>query len=91
MQAIFQATRGNLMVVDLQGIISKAISTGEPTVFLTDPAIHCKDRTRFGRTNLGERGFKEFFSTHECNIYCQVLEITDYKHGPSSSPSTSRT
>ena len=38
-----------LMVVDLQGVISKPHG-----IILTDPAVLCSDLTRFGATNLGE-------------------------------------
>ena len=43
----FLATNGYLMVTDLQGV-----KDGENFV-LTDPVILCKDKNRFGNTNLG--------------------------------------
>ncbi|CAG8786531.1 25950_t:CDS:1, partial [Racocetra persica] len=43
----YEHTGGYLVVSDLQGIES-------PDQFLlTDPAIHCIDPLRFGKTNLG--------------------------------------
>ena len=62
------------MVVDLQGIISKG-PNGEQAIELTDPAIHCTDLTRFGRTNLGESGMKGFFSRHKCNGICKQMGL----------------
>ena len=41
----------NLIVVDLQGVGS----------WLTDPAIHCTNKLRFGRTNLGADGIARYF------------------------------
>ncbi|KAI1701993.1 alpha-kinase family domain-containing protein [Ditylenchus destructor] len=70
----FQITEGYLMVVDLQGIISTDES-GRTTLELTDPAIHCTDVLRFGRTNLGEEGMKIFFARHKCNKFCQAMEL----------------
>jgi Alpha-kinase family/von Willebrand factor type A domain len=47
-----EKTGGYLMVTDLQGVRS-----GDEYV-LTDPAILCKDKTRFGNTNLGKEFMK---------------------------------
>lgn len=41
------------MVVDLEGIVSRIEKTGQIGVLLTDPAIHCRDETRYGRMNHG--------------------------------------
>lgn len=46
-QFTFDKTEGYLMVTDLQGV-----RNGNQYI-LTDPAILCKDSTRFGGTNLG--------------------------------------
>ncbi|PAV78648.1 hypothetical protein WR25_12819 [Diploscapter pachys] len=81
-----EVTNGTLTVVDLQGIVSKALSSSKPTIFLTDPAIHCVNKLRFGQTNLGIDGIKRFFDTHECNRFCQALSLTNFK--PKSSSST---
>jgi hypothetical protein len=45
----YQATKGYLMVTDLQGVQNGA------EFYLTDPVILCKDILRFGNTNLGEK------------------------------------
>ncbi|KAI1707811.1 alpha-kinase family domain-containing protein [Ditylenchus destructor] len=70
----YQISSGYLMVVDLQGVISTDES-GVKTLELTDPAIHCTDLTRFGRTNLGSEGMKTFFGRHVCNKFCQAMEL----------------
>jgi hypothetical protein len=43
----------------------------------TDPAIHTQDPERFKLidSNLGEDGFKFFFSTHVCNDICAKLDL----------------
>ncbi|KAI1699975.1 alpha-kinase family domain-containing protein [Ditylenchus destructor] len=66
------------MVVDLQGIISTDES-GRKTLELTDPAIHCIDLTRFGKTNFGFEGMKTFFGRHLCYKYYifQGISSTD--------------
>lgn len=62
------------MVVDLQGVISTN-SEGHKSIELTDPAIHCTELTRFGRTNLGKRGMRCFFRRHICNEICQKMGL----------------
>ena len=55
---------------------------------LTDPAIHQRHRNRsyhfsnlqkkrrqFGRTDLGGRGTRAFFQSHECNEVCRLLRL----------------
>ena len=60
-------TNGYMQLVDLQGIIDGN------KVILTDPAIHCNTHlTRFGETNMGERGMTAFTNTHICTEHCKV-------------------
>ncbi|KAM0259870.1 hypothetical protein ACHAQJ_003115 [Trichoderma viride] len=63
----FERSRGRFLVSDLQGV-------GH---VLTDPGIHTLDPERFRlvETNLGEAGFKFFFSTHQCNSICHKLKL----------------
>ena len=61
----WQYTRGYLMVVDLQGV----------GLLLTDPQIHCLDRKKYGKGNLGVVGMLMFFMTHCCNTYCKELNL----------------
>ena len=71
----YQYTGGYMMVVDLQGVVDGAHFR------LTDPAIHCESSgsssglERFGNTNLGKAGMKEFFRTHSCNKVCMSLAL----------------
>ena len=71
----YEITEKYLLVCDLQGVHSRD-SKGEPTVLLTDPAIHCEKHHRFGKTNHKEGGFKAFFKTHVCNNYCRALGLS---------------
>ena len=70
----FQHTEEYCMVCDIQGI-DAVNSQGKPMVLLTDPAIHCPSVTRFGKTNLQEKGIEAFFGTHVCNKYCRALGL----------------
>jgi hypothetical protein len=65
-------SHGNLLVVDCQGGFDQANNR----FVLTDPAVHCKDLSRFGNTNLGPNGFDRFFAQHKCNDYCRALGLT---------------
>ena len=53
------------MVVDIQGVGN----------VLTDPQIHCLDKYRFGKGNLGYLGMLMFFNTHVCNEHCRTLGL----------------
>lgn len=65
----WQLSRGFLIIVDLQGV----------TGILTDPQIHCYDYKRFGKGNLGYEGILQFFLTHQCNHYCEKLQLVHPK------------
>jgi len=66
----YDYTGGYLVVYDLQGIEL------EDEFLLTDPAIHCMDYLRFGRTNLGMKGIKEcFVANHKCGSVCKKLGL----------------
>ncbi|RHZ65930.1 hypothetical protein Glove_310g22 [Diversispora epigaea] len=67
-------TKGYLMICDLQGIELTN------SFLLTDPAIHCIDPMRFGRTNLGKKGIKKrFLANHKCNDVCRKLGIAKFR------------
>lgn len=67
----YQVSRGNLLLVDCQGGYDRASNR----FVLTDPAVHCKDLSRFGGTNMGTKGMNYFFSTHVCNGHCRRLHL----------------
>lgn len=63
----FERSWGSFLVSDLQGVGRN----------LTDPGIQTKDEKRFplNETNLGDAGFKFFFTSHECNDICRRLNL----------------
>ncbi|RYH17411.1 hypothetical protein EON65_28655 [archaeon] len=65
-------TNWKLMVVDCQGGYDHV----RRCFMLTDPAVHCSANLRFGRTNLSEKGFGKFYSTHRCNDFCRVMNLS---------------
>ncbi len=60
-----EVTKGYLMVTDLQGVEK------DGQFYLTDPVVLCKDITRFGRTNLGEKFMNRCI--HATKIYMSEL------------------
>jgi hypothetical protein len=44
---------------------------------LTDPAI-CSASREFGESDVGQAGIDAFFANHECNEWCEKLDI-DYE------------
>ncbi|PKC61296.1 kinase-like protein [Rhizophagus irregularis] len=67
----YEYTKGYLVVCDLQGIELNN------EFLLTDPAIHCIDPLRFGRTNFGKNGIKQLFlGNHRCNNVCKELKLS---------------
>ncbi|GBB86403.1 hypothetical protein RclHR1_12840001 [Rhizophagus clarus] len=70
----YEYTKGYLVVCDLQGIELN------DEFLLTDPAIHCVDPLRFGRTNFGGNGIKQLFlANHRCNEICKKLKLNQIK------------
>ncbi|CAG8622659.1 4498_t:CDS:2 [Funneliformis mosseae] len=66
----YDFTGGYLLVCDLQG------AEFSDHFLLTDPAIHCTDSLRFGRTNLGKRGIEKcFLNNHTCGSVCNKLGL----------------
>jgi hypothetical protein len=63
------------LVCDIQGVLHH----NPPLFELTDPAIHSKDKVRFGKTDFGRKGMTDFFKTHECNPLCHVLFPKAYR------------
>ena len=47
----------------------------------TDPAVVSVDVGRFGYTDTGLKGIRDFFKNHKCNEVCRALGLTPV-HGP---------
>ena len=62
----FCVTRGDMMVVDLQGV-------GD---VYTDPVVLTRDGQGFGMGNIGQKGMDNFFASHRCNNLCMQLGLT---------------
>uniref|UniRef100_A0A7S4UNS1 Alpha-type protein kinase domain-containing protein n=1 Tax=Alexandrium monilatum TaxID=311494 RepID=A0A7S4UNS1_9DINO len=70
----FDRSRGELLVVDLQGICGG--DSGNPYFLLTDPQVHSRGAfERFGAGDLGERGISAFFQKHRCGELCRLLNL----------------
>lgn len=84
----YERSRGNFMVVDLQGVFTVK-DDGSKVYELTDPVIHQHERLRrrnrgrerkkwdFGRTDRGINGMKAFFETHKCTDACRLLGLSE--------------
>jgi hypothetical protein len=71
-------TGGYLLVCDLQGILTSARPDGGgQRLIMTDPAIHCHQHLRFGKTNLRKGGIAAFYASHKCGRICRALGIKD--------------
>ncbi|XP_059825691.1 transient receptor potential cation channel subfamily M member 6 isoform X1 [Hypanus sabinus] len=70
----FEYTRGELLVLDLQGV-------GEN---LTDPSVikaeeKLSQEMEFGPANLGEEAIRNFTVKHHCNTCCKKLKLPDLR------------
>lgn len=80
----FEASRQNLIVVDLQGTL--AMDNDPPEVILTDPAINTRSKTtnlsslNLGRTDRGDKGIASFFHTHDCGPTCKLLHLSSQEY-----------
>ena len=75
----FQDSGGQMLVCDLQGVFERKMTP--PTFLLTDPVIHFASRHggrahKYGRTDRGMAGMRDFFRTHECNALCHAMGLT---------------
>ncbi|KAJ1443761.1 kinase-like domain-containing protein [Ochromonadaceae sp. CCMP2298] len=64
----YNYTQGESLVCDVQGVL------GNSSFQLTDPSIHSSTR-RYGSTDHGRNGQRNFFKTHECNPLCRALYL----------------
>ena len=60
----FVQSKGNLIVVDIQGVGRK----------WTDPQVHSTSKC-FGGADLGEEGMRKFFRSHVCGKVCKLLKL----------------
>lgn len=67
------------MVVDLQGV------DRDDTYILTDPSINCIE-PRFGLTNLGEVGMRQFFKSHSCGSVCEAMKLEKNRYMRDTTP-----
>ena len=72
----YKVSNKHLMVCDLQG---------QPNIDgyfeFTDPCIHYhSDKSKFGRTDHGDKGINNFFKTHQCNHLCKILSIANHSY-----------
>eukprot|EP00934_Nitzschia_sp_Nitz4_P006308 Nitzschia sp. Nitz4//scaffold16_size188269//169077//171090//NITZ4_001817-RA/size188269-snap-gene-0.151-mRNA-1//-1//CDS//3329538595//6298//frame0 len=67
-----------MLVCDLQGVLNEE---GKSPVFeLTDPVIcstHRKRSFRFGKTDTGMKGIRNFGRTHRCSLICKGLGLPE--------------
>jgi alpha-kinase len=82
----WHASRGRLMVVDIQGWSTRDAKQVRQIVF-TDPQVHttvpsdCADRKndvlfkRFSLGNLGKVGMARFFQSHVCTCNCRAMGL----------------
>ena len=76
----FQDSGGQMLVCDLQGVFERKMTP--PVFLLTDPVIHFASRHhggrthKYGRTDRGMNGMRDFFRTHKCNALCHALGLT---------------
>lgn len=81
-------TRGNALVVDVQGCLSNPKSPpAEWKYVMTDPALHTSHpghSKRFGTTNKGLTAIDRFMSEHKCNSTCKALGLQPH---PRAAPS----
>ena len=68
----FQASRGQMIIVDIQGVQD----------LYTDPQIHTLNGTGYGEGNLGVNGFALFFAAHRCTPLCARLGLTPFAKSP---------
>ncbi len=71
-------TRSYTLLTAFRGSFLARLSPLVSPLFTSiDPVIHYQSKTgkrqEFGRTDLGRKGVREFFKTHECNDVCRLL------------------
>ena len=70
----FHASKGKLMVLDLQGVHLDKEHRRRPHLILTDPQVVSLDKS-FGPGDLGEEGMRAFFKSHRCGATCKAMRL----------------
>ena len=72
---VYENSGHNMVVCDLQGILD--LEGRRPAFQLTDPAICSRNsrRERYGKTDLGMTGIRQFCRHHKCNNVCKGLNL----------------
>jgi hypothetical protein len=72
---VYEKSDHNMVVCDLQGILD--LEGKRPVFRLTDPAICSKQcrSDRYGKTDLGVTGIRQFCRHHKCNGVCKGLNL----------------
>lgn len=71
---VYVQTGHSMIVCDLQGILD--MEGRRPVFRLTDPAICSKGKNnRYGKTDLGMRGIRDFCCRHNCSSVCKALNL----------------
>lgn len=73
----YVATGEKRLICDIQGVYD------EPSgrLMISDPVIHYYNRRRehrkniYGRSDMGERGIRQFFKTHQCSELCKLVKF----------------
>jgi hypothetical protein len=71
---VYQSSGHTMLVCDLQGILD--LEGIRPIFRLTDPVICSKSRkVRYGKTDIGMKGIRQFCRFHRCNKVCRGLNL----------------
>ena len=72
---VYENSNHNRVVCDLQGILD--LEGRRPIFHLTDPVICSKGKglKRYGKTDLGGKGIRQFCLHHKCNSVCKGLNL----------------
>jgi len=65
----FELSEHEFVIVDLQGVNNYDI------YHISDPSIQSKIEGKYGLTDRGEEGIRDYFAVHQCNKYCKNLGL----------------
>lgn len=73
----FEASGGNHMVLDLQGVYVDKEHRRRPHIIMTDPQVVSLEKS-FGPGDLGVEGMRAFFNSHKCGATCRQMRLDPY-------------